>query len=263
MCFPNRRQSEIIVAVGLCLALLVSAGCQDTGPAVSPGIPLPETQAPLVEFPTKVLIGPGNILEVKHFYVPELNESQTVRADGKISLQLVGEVAVQGKSPTEVHDELVRLYAPFVNKAEVAVILRSSFNNRVYVGGEVMKVGAVDMPGPMTVLQAVVMAGGFNMVTAEVRNVVVIRHKDGQRYGAALDLKGVLEGKEVEPFMLEPNDIVYVPRTRIVKVDQWINEYINLIVPQFGFFYGVPVGNGTNGPGTTGIGTRVIGPGSI
>jgi protein involved in polysaccharide export with SLBB domain len=247
-----------MAAAGLCLVFLASAACRDTGPAVSPGLPLPETQAPQVEFPTKVLIGPGDILEVKHFYVPELNESQTVRPDGKISLQLVGEVAVQGKSPAEVHDELVTLYAPLVKKAEVTVFLRSSFNNRVYVGGEVNKAGAVDMPGPMTVLQAVVMAGGFNMLTAEVQNVVVIRHKDGKRYGAALNLKDVMAGKEVEPFMLEPNDIVYVPRTRIVRVDQWIDLYINRIVPQFGFFYGVPIGNGT-----TGIGTRVIGPGGF
>jgi len=255
MCFPGRWQSETMVAAGLCLMFLASTACRSTAPVVSPGLPLPEAQTPQVEFPTKVLIGPGDVLEVKHYYVPDLNELQTVRSDGKISLQLVGEVAVQGKSPAEVHDELVTLYAPFVNNAEVTVILRSSFNNQVYVGGEVMKAGAVAMPGPMTAVQAIVMAGGFNMLTAEVRNVVVIRHKDGKRYGAALNLKPVLAGKEVEPFMLEPNDIVYVPRTLIVQVDQWIDQNINRLVPSFGFFYGVPIGNGT-----IGVGTRVIGP---
>jgi hypothetical protein len=88
----------------------------------------------------------------------------------------------------------------------------------------------------------------------------VIRYKDGQRYGAAVNLKGVLAGKEIESFMLEPNDIVYVPQTRVAKVDQWIDQNINRMVPSFGAFFGMPIGSGSNGPSTVGVGTRVVGP---
>jgi len=83
------------------------------------------------------------------------------------------------------------------------------------------------------------------MLTAEVRNVVIIRHKDGRRYGGALDLEDALEGKEVKPFFLEPYDIVYVPQTTIAKVNQWIDQHINKLVPQTGLVYTVPVGTGT------------------
>jgi len=96
-------------------------------------------------------------------------------------------------------------------------------------------------------------AGGFDMWRAEIKNVVIIRHKDNQRYGCALDFSGELDGKAAQPFYLEPMDIVYVPRTTINKVNLWIDQYINQIIPKVGFTYITPVGTGTIGitPATT------------
>jgi len=43
-------------------------------------------------------------------------------------------------------------------------------------------------------------------------------------------MKGDVDGA----FYLEPQDIVYVPRTTIVDVNDWVEQHINRIVPQFG-----------------------------
>jgi hypothetical protein len=94
-------------------------------------------------------------------------------------------------------------------------------------------------------------AGGFDMRSANVKNVVIIRHKDGQRYGCSLDLRDALKGETEYPFYLEPYDIVFVPRTTIVKVNQWIDQYINKIIPQTGFLYTY-----TSGKHTVGIRTE-------
>ena len=56
-------------------------------------------------------LSPGDDLDVKFFYVPELDESQIVRPDGIMTLQLIGDVSVQGKTPAEMHRELVNRYA--------------------------------------------------------------------------------------------------------------------------------------------------------
>ena len=69
----------------------------------------------------------------------------------------------------------------------------------------------------------------------------------GQRYGCALDFRDALKGKEAKPFYLEPYDIVWVPRTTISKVNQWIDQYINKIVPQTGFLYRYSWGRSTVG----------------
>ena len=56
-----------------------------------------------------VALMPGDAIEVKFFNTPDLNESQTVRPDGKIALQLIGEIEVKGKSPVELRDDLLEL----------------------------------------------------------------------------------------------------------------------------------------------------------
>ena len=82
---------------------------------------------------------------------------------------------------------------------------------------------------------------------------ILFRHKDGKRYGCALDFRDALAGKEFLSFYLEPQDIVYVPRTKISQVNLWIDQYINQMIPRVGFTYSTPVGSATIGftPPTT------------
>jgi protein involved in polysaccharide export with SLBB domain len=237
-------KTEKLLAIITSIFLLVTLyGCFRTQPAV----PSPQITS---EPNPKVTLAPGDVLDIKFFYTPELNESQTIRPDGKITLQLVGDVEAQGKTPMELRDDLIKLYASQLAKSEIAVIVKSLGSYRVFVGGEVKTPGVIVMPQRLTALQAIMQAGGFNMEKAEVRNVVIIRNKNNQLSGCALDFKDALQGKEVQPFYLEPQDIVYVPQTRIVKINTWIDQNINKIVPQYGMYYTLPLGSGR---GTIGI----------
>lgn len=100
-----------------------------------------------------------------------------------------------------------------------------------------MDPGTIEISGQITALEAIMQAGGVDYREAQVNNVVVIRHHEGTRYGYLLDMEPILEGKEGRPFFLQPKDIVYVPRTEIAKVNQWIDQYINKIIPKTGFTY--------------------------
>ena len=184
-------------------------------------------------------LGPGDGIDVKFFHNPELNESQTVRPDGKITLQLVGEVTAQGKTPEELRAELVKLYTPELKIPEVAVIVKSLSDRRVYVGGEVNKPGIVPMPGRLTALEAIIEAGGFKMETAKVKSVVVIRQREGKFHGSLLDFRTALKGEGGQPFYLEPRDIIYVSQTAIVEVDQWVDQYIWRMLPIKSVGFGV------------------------
>lgn len=201
--------------------------------------------------PKAYTFSPGDTIEIKFFYTPELNETQTVRPDGQIALQIIGEVTAEGKTPAELRGLLKRLYAPHLKDPEISVITRSFSNNRVFVGGQVLLPGSIEMAGKMTALEAIIQAGGIDYTDAEVKNVVVIRHHNGTRYGYLLNLEPMLEGKEAQPFFLEPKDIVYVPRTQIAKLNQWIDQYINRIVPQTGFTFTQRRGDSTIGIDTS------------
>jgi protein involved in polysaccharide export with SLBB domain len=235
-----------IVALGLDAGCAAKSKPQPVGPAtimssISSPRPLP-----------RVVIGPGDVLDVKFFDLPELNESQAVRPDGKIALQLIGDVDVAGLSPSEITENLRTLYQPHLLNPKIAVVVRSLKNNRVFVGGEVKTPGSLELTSAMTPLEAIIQAGGFDMRSAQVKNVVLIRHADGKRYGYNLNLQDAQSVAATNDFYLEPFDIIWVPRTTIAKVDQWIDQYINQIVPQFGLIYTHRINDTT----TIGIDTR-------
>jgi polysaccharide export outer membrane protein len=227
-----------IVAIFLAMSAL---GCQTVHPAKTP-LEMSSGVGPAPE--PKLTLGVGDVLDFKFFYNPELNDSQTVRTDGKITLQLIGELTAQGKSPMELQEEITKLYASQLRRPEAAVIVRTLANRRVYVGGFVRNPRLVEMRTRMTALEAIIEAGGFDFWRAELKNVVIIRHKDNKRYGCALDFSAALQGKETQPFYLEPMDIVYVPRTTISAVDLWIDQHINQLIPKVGFTYLAPLGSG-------------------
>ncbi|MFH1998800.1 MAG: polysaccharide biosynthesis/export family protein [Planctomycetota bacterium] len=239
----RRNHGSAAMLMLVLIVLSVSMGCSSTE---SNNQAFMEKFKNLPSVPPRVVLGPGDEVEFKFYTTPELDELQRVRPDGMITLQLVGEVKVEGKTPSEVSEELKQRYAQHLQKPEVAVIVRSLVNSKVFVGGEVMQPGLVEMPARLTALEAIIQAGGFNVLTAECSNVVIIRHKDGKRYGCALDFDKALAGEMYEPFFLEPHDIVYVPQTTIVKITQWIDQHINRIIP-LGFTLTQDRGNTTVG----------------
>jgi protein involved in polysaccharide export with SLBB domain len=93
------------------------------------------------EKPALYIIQPGDQLDIKFFYNPELNENVTVRPDGLISLQLVDEVHASGLTPAQLDDLLTQKYSRELKKPMVTVIMRSFTMQRVYVGGEVNRQG--------------------------------------------------------------------------------------------------------------------------
>jgi protein involved in polysaccharide export with SLBB domain len=182
--------------------------------------------------PAAITLMPGDVVDVKFYYTPEMNETQTIRPDGKISLQLLGDVEVSGKTPEQVRQELIAVYAKHLKEPDVVVILRTMNERRVYVAGEVARPGAIALPGSLTALEAVMEAGGFLANSAKTKNVIIIRRRGDTWHGRTIDLSGPLKGGDITLAELAPRDIVYVPRTAISKVDQWVDQHINKLIPE-------------------------------
>jgi len=224
----SKRQLRFLLGI---LVFSVLSGCRSSSTVV------PLTARSDLFIPEQLNLSAGDVVEVSFYYTPELNLTQTIRPDGKIALQLIGEVSAQGKTPGELRAELLESYARILKQPDIAVLTRSFYDRRVFVGGSVTVPGVFDMPGQMTLLEAIIQAGGLDLRQAEVRNIVVIRHEGDRRYGYAVDLEPVLQGSESQPFYLRPKDIVYVPQTRIAKVDQWVDQHINKLIPKVGFTF--------------------------
>ncbi len=234
-----KRKSRLNAAANTCLlgccALLVAvlAGCA-TAPKWSekPVPPVVADAAPAPAPEVKVILQPYDTVRIKFLYWPELDDEQMIRPDGKISLLMVGEVEAQNRTPDELQKELVKLYESKLNEPDINVVAASLANNRVYVGGEVGTPGLILIQGKLTALGAIMQAGGFIESSAKKSSVVVVRQQDGKQFARTLDLGKVLNGAETEAFYLQPYDIVYVPRTTITHVNEFVAQYIDGIIPK-------------------------------
>jgi polysaccharide export outer membrane protein len=119
-------------------------------------------------------IGVDDVLSISIWESKDLDEVVTVRPDGKISLQLVGDVRAEGRSVAELRSELQERYQTMIEDARVAVNVREIHSRAVYFVGEVAKAGPLVLTRRMSVLQAVAMAGGFTK-DADLETAYVLR----------------------------------------------------------------------------------------
>jgi protein involved in polysaccharide export with SLBB domain len=227
-----RRKRRAAGRAGLACAVAVAAlggGCSAHRDATPP-VPA-VSAAPLAEY----RVGRSDELSIKFFYTPELNEEVVVRPDGNISLQLIGDVGVAGRTPAEVAAEIKQRYQPHVQTRDVTVIVRDSKSARAFVGGEVKQPSMVAIDGAMSVVDAIFMAGGA-LDTAQLASVVLLRMGPNGKEAHLVDVKEGLAGGDPVP-TLQPYDVVYVPKSAIGEVNTFVELYVNRMIPKnSGFF---------------------------
>ncbi|MBJ6751627.1 polysaccharide biosynthesis/export family protein [Geomonas anaerohicana] len=209
------------------LVIFAAWGCTST--TTSNRLPLPVATAG-AEVKSTYRIQPGDLLDVKFFYNPELNEQVVVRSDGKISLQLINEVIAVGLTPTELTQSLTAAYTKEILEPKVTVIVRTPVADKVYVDGEVNRAGMVTINGTITAVQSIAQAGGMKE-SANPKTVMVIRRDSRNEISTiSLNIEEIRRNGEGD-VLLQPNDIVYVPRSSISDINTWIDLYIRKNVP--------------------------------
>jgi len=178
---------------------------------------------------------PGDNLDIKFFYNPELNENVTIRPDGKISLQLIEEVQAAGLTPAQLDDLLTKQYATQLKQATLTVIIKEFGGQRIYVGGEVNSPQVLEVVGRVNALQAIFNAGGFKDDAKLSSVMIVSRGPDNQPITRKVNLKKALEGAlDENEYILKPFDMVYVPKTNLARADDFITHIYNFIPPGIG-----------------------------
>src|SRR5881275_144009 len=133
----------------LVFAALACGSCQTPLP------PLPNPPGPY----TAVRLSPGDVLKLSFAEESDLDQTQKIRRDGKISLPFLGEVTAAGKRVIDLQRELVRRYEDQLDNPEVLVTLENS-SATVIISGFVTYPGKVTFDRPTTVYQAIMQSGG-------------------------------------------------------------------------------------------------------
>jgi len=198
---------------GILLAGLL-AGCMTTSGAVS-GAPPAEVPSAAVD---SYKIGVDDIVQVSVWRNPELGITVPVRPDGKISVPLVGDVAAAGLTPDEVSGDIQEKLAQYVRDPQVAVILTDlrshEYLSRVRVTGAVRQPVSVPFRPGMTVLDAVLAAGGLTEFAAPDRSELYRKSGDGSATTTThrVRLDRILSQGDLETnYTVAPGDVITVP----------------------------------------------------
>lgn len=211
---------------------LVTASCAHKFPNAPYDPPLPSLAARSTTPTAPYVLTPGDQLAVKFYKSPELNEDVIVRSDGMISLQLVDDVLAAGRTPAQLSADLRGRYSKELADPAISVIVRKPIGDRIFVGGEVGKVGPIDLVGGLTLFQAIQEAGGFLKTAHRAQVIVIRRTPDGKATGRSVDIRPVQTGERPEDdVLLAANDVVFVPRSKIGNVDVFVEMYIRDALP--------------------------------
>jgi polysaccharide export outer membrane protein len=203
--------------------------------------------------PKSYLLTTTDVIEVLHPFRPDLTRVVEVGPDGKVSLPLISTVDVQGQTTAQLEQTLRNRYSskiddvelnvivakysgkqfvvggrteypPFPGLDEVSVVVRNTPNLSVFVGGEVNARGPVAYQDRLTLMQAVILAGGKTR-DASLENVLVLRDSDQPEVDKFVFVRDLRTDMGYQ-FYLQPRDIVLVPKTVISDVGQFLDDHL-------------------------------------
>ena len=151
--------------------------------------------------------GPEDQIAVFVYQGVEFTGQHMIRPDGKITINLIGDVQASGLTPENLAKSIRDKVKEYVNDPDVTVSVLAVKSKKYSINGEVNKPGEYPLVVPTRVFQALVNAGGFRDFANQKK--ITIIHEDGTR--DMFNYKDVLKGKKLEQnIWLKPGDIIVV-----------------------------------------------------
>jgi polysaccharide export outer membrane protein len=202
------NQARIGRAIAAVIVVMVT-GCHT---------PLPKYDYAQEPDPThgEITLGVGDTIAINVWENANLNTEATIRADGKITMPLIGDIRAVGETPTSLKALIRTQLQNFVKLQagnEVTIAVRSWKSYRFTVQGEVGHSGVFTSDQYVTVSEALALAGGLTKF-AKRSEVQLTRTdpKTGKPKHIPFDYDLIVSGKrpDMDIFVL-PGDAIWVP----------------------------------------------------
>ncbi len=155
-------------------------------------------------------LGSEDVVEVFVYKEPELSVTVVVRPDGKISLPLIGELLVNGKTAIEMQKEITQKLTQYISEPNVNFIVKEVNSAKVSVLGEVKTPGMYKINSRATVLDAVALAGGFTEYAKRDKVKLIRIDANGQQHQIPINVEDQIKGRKGDLFYILPHDKIYV-----------------------------------------------------
>jgi polysaccharide biosynthesis/export protein len=157
------------------------------------------------------IIQANDMLEVFVYKEPDLTRKVLVRPDGRISFPLVQDLQAAGSNPGELKERIETRLQEYLSAPSVTVIVDTIKSYQVFVVGKVQKPGPIVIEKPITVLQALAFAGGFQEY-AKDSEITVVRTNGANSTVLPFNYREVIKGRNSEQnIYLKSGDVVVVP----------------------------------------------------
>ncbi|GAB4394892.1 MAG: polysaccharide export protein [Kiloniellaceae bacterium] len=182
--------------------------------STKPEVPEATTEAP--EAPPLYQIGAGDSLTIFVWRNAELTTTVTVRPDGRVSVPLIEDLYVEGKTPSDLAREIETELAVYIQDPLVTVIVGGfvgTFPQQVRIVGEASEPRSIPYRANMTVLDVIIATGGLTEF-ADGNNTTLVRVEGGEAAEYRVRLDDLLEDGDISANVaLLPGDILIVPET--------------------------------------------------
>jgi polysaccharide export outer membrane protein len=198
------------------LALVIAvAGLMGLGGCASSSTAAPPVSAAPAETASYV-IGPGDTLQISVWHNAELSTSVPVRPDGRISTPLANDVVAAGRTPEQLGHDIEDRLKKFVTDPIVTVIVSNfvgPYSQQIRIVGEATTPKAIPFQAHMTVLDAMIAAGGLTPYAAG-NSAKIVRKLNGKDVETGVRLTDLLKNGDLSANTdLQPGDIIIIPQS--------------------------------------------------
>ena len=148
----------------------------------------------------------------------DLPQQLSVRPDGRISFPFIGDVFVRGKTLNETNNEITNKLSSYFNSPSVYINLVKIGGKRVIVLGEVDNPGVFKTQDNSRILDIIALAGGYTK-DAALGTVILVRGGLNKPQVHKINVAKIMKGDVAHNVLIEPEDIIYVPKTAISNVN--------------------------------------------
>ena len=173
-------------------------------------------------------LAPGDELEIRFPFYPDLNDRVAVGPDGRLSLQLVNSVTVGGLTVAQAPTLLNDRYAAVLRNPQATITMRTYAPQEIFVDGWVSNPGLIRSDVPLTVSRALAQAGGVKSGAHTGDILILRRSSDGKLYYYQVGL-GNFAGAGGQDPLLKSYDVVYVPQGALGSIQDFLVNYLKNI----------------------------------
>lgn len=224
-------------AIGVLLLACFTVGCATR---LAPPPPQPPVGSYVVGAPDELFI---TILPD-----PVIERKARVRPDGKISIDLIGDVQAAGLTPEQIAAQIQEQMGRFKRDASVSVSVTSSPSQFVTVYGEVAMPGTFALANDMRISEAIGKVGGTNPF-ASLNKIRIVRSDGKQTEVVRVRLKDIAKGDQTTNVAVQEGDLIVVPPTVLARIGYAV---------QMVFFPFQPLVSGASSVGAVAAGAQTL-----